>query len=247
MKNSKVVVITGGMGGIGKAIAKRLSDEGFRIFIIYNKNPKEEVDLFINSLKGAGHLASRCDITDEKLTKKILAKGEEKMGRIDIGIHCAVSSIVRKKATTISPAQFKKQFEVTTFGGLIFFQNVLLLIKKQDCGKIIGLTSSLLNSSTLESSMAGYLCAKEALSGILRDLSKELVDDKITVNAVAPLFVDTPLQRDLPETVVSFIKNRSKTNTVDEVAEVVSFLCSEKADNITGKVYPVINGEITSL
>lgn len=245
-KESKVVVISGGMGDIGMGIATKLSAEGFRIFLIYHSTPKEIVDEFIKSLAGTGHGSVACDITNEKELKKSIEQIEKEAKRIDICIHSAVSPIVRKTAETISLSEFKEQFEVTTFGGLNFFQSVIPFIKKQKESRIIGITSSVLTSDR-KSGMTGYLAAKMALTAVLKDLSFELKDNNITVNAIAPAFVKTKLHNDLPHEVLKFVSERSKVNSVEEVSETIAFLCSEGAAGITGKTYSVGNSEINPL
>ena len=238
-KNTKVAIISGGMGGIGKAIAIKLAKDGFRIFLLYHKSPKNEASSFLHSLSGSGHFGMSCDLTEEKEIRDVVMALEKQMARVDICIHTAVSPLVRKRASDIRSKDFREQFEVTTFGGLNLFQAVIPIMKKQKQGRIIGLTTSAIMSEAPISGMVGYLCAKGALQSLLHDLSLELSFHNIMVNAVAPSFVPTKLHRDLPEKVLSFIVDRTKTNTAEEVAEVVSFLCSEKADTITGLSYPV--------
>ena len=235
------------MGDIGKAVATRLAKDGMRIFLLYHKSTKNNVDTFIKSLSGSGHLALPCDLTSEKEVRYIVSKGEKKMGSLNICIHCAVGPIVRKKASDISLKDFREQFEVTTFGGLNLFQAVIPIMKKQKQGRIIALTSSAIRQDAGVSGMSGYASAKQALQAILRDLSLELSPHNIMVNAVAPSFVLTRLHKDLPEQVQTFISERTPSNTKEEVAKTISFLCSEKTNNITGKSYPVGEGQITKL
>ena len=227
------------MGGIGKAVTERLSKDGFRIGLLYHKTPKNEVGYFLQSLSGSGHLALSCDLTKEKEVFKAISEMEKQMSRIDVCIHSAVSPIVRKRASDINPKDFRDQFEVTLFGGLNLFQKILPIMKKQKQGRIIALGTSATSPSAGISGMSGYVCAKQALQGLLRELSLELFPYNIMVNTVAPTFVPTTLHKDLPEKVLSFIKDRIPTNTPEEVAEVVSFLCSQKASKLTGLSYSV--------
>jgi 3-oxoacyl-[acyl-carrier protein] reductase len=95
--------------------------------------------------------------------------------------------------------------------------------------------------------MIGYLSAKSALVGILKDLYKEVKIDRITVNAIAPEFVATSLHKDLPDKIISFLKERIPSNTPDEVADTISFLCGEETKNVTGMSYTVKKLEVTPL
>jgi 3-oxoacyl-[acyl-carrier protein] reductase len=246
-KKRRAVIISGGMGDIGKAIALKLAKDGFKIFLLYYSSSTNEVNDFLNSLSGNEHLACKCDLTIEEEVKKAVGDAENKMKGIDVCVHAAVSPIVRKRAGIIEIEDFKNQFEVTTFGGLRLFQKIIPVMRRQKEGKIIAITSGALEESNTPSGMAGYVSAKEALQSVLRELSKELLNDNIKVNAVAPGFVPTSLHNDLPKQVLSFIKERAKTVTKEEVASVVSLLCSDKLSSVTGMSYPVKEGVVRPL
>ncbi|MBA3733387.1 SDR family oxidoreductase [Patescibacteria group bacterium] len=239
---SQTVIISGGMGDVGKAIATKLSADGFKIYLLYNRTSKTEVDMFIASLSGNGHTSYKVDVTNEKEVFDVV----KKINKIDICIHCAVSPIIRKSALNITRAEFRQQFEVTAFGGLTLFQAVAAHMKINRSGKIIGLTSEVLKKDSIASGMTGYLCAKEALQGILRDLSKELSNFNISVNAISPSFIPSSLNNDLPEAIISFITERSQTNSLDEVAKLASYLCLSKVF-VTGISYKVGSEEKTPL
>jgi 3-oxoacyl-[acyl-carrier protein] reductase len=98
--------------------------------------------------------------------------------------------------------------------------------------------------------MAGYLLAKHALRGLLREWHLELASTNIVVSALAPEFLDTNLSADLPESVREFIKTRGvygSMKTVDDVARAVRYLCSEAGSAERGKVYSFEAEDITPL
>lgn len=218
----KVAILSGGMGGIGRAIAQRLAVEGKRVCVLYHKSPKAEADAFVASLPGSNHLALACDITKAEEVSVAVATAHERLGGLDIAIHAAVSPLVREKASAIDPLAFKQQFEVTAFGGLNFFQAVIPSLRAQKSGHLIGITTAALDSGAL-SGMAGYVCAKYALRGLLHELALELAPH-IRVDEIAPGFVPTGLHADLPEQVRAFITERAPGQTPGEVADMVSKL-----------------------
>ena len=244
MKN---ILISGGMGGIGRAMVSKLTEDGHRVCVLYHTTPKKEVEAFLKTLGGNGHLALVCDLTDGFAIKKTVDEALKTFEHIDVCIHAAVSKIVRKNAVTISVEEFRREFDITLFAALALFRAVIPSMKKQRSGRLIGITTSALDEGESSGAMAGYLAAKQALRATLRELSKELAPVGVMVNAIAPGFVPTTLHDDLPPQVLKFIVERTKTTTPQAVAEVASFLCSEKVASITGKSFSIGKSEPTAL
>ena len=216
----QVAVISGGMGGIGRAIAKRLAEDGLRVAVLYHRSTAKDADTFVQTLLGQGHAAFSCDITDPEQTRHVLALVHASFGSVDVCVHAAVAPLVRAKAAVIDPQSFKEQFDVTMFGGLNFFQAVIPFLLEQKSGHIIGITTAALDTET-PSGMAGYFCSKYALRGLLRELSLEL-PSTIRVDEITPGFVPTKLHADLPEVVRTFIVERTPVQTPESVADEVS-------------------------
>lgn len=171
--STPVVLISGGMGGIGRAIATRLSREGYRIALFYHNTPKTDADAFLQTLSGTGHCGFVCDITDPSALQSAVVEAHGRMGRLDVCVHAAVSPLIRKRASGIDPQDFKQQFDVTTFGGLCLFQAVTVFFQKQKRGRLIALTTAALDAPA-PSNMAGYVCAKSALRMLMRELAGNL-------------------------------------------------------------------------
>jgi len=239
---SKLIIISGGMGGIGRACAERLAHDGHALVLLYKNTPRDEVDTFLSSLPGPHqHRGFSCDITDRDAINAVIQTIEESSAGIDICIHAAVSPLVRRRISLIDPNDFRQQFEVTTFAALHFFQAVATHMKKRNAGSIIGLTTAALEPGSGPTTMAGYVCAKYALYGILREFSQDLAPNNIRVNAVAPDFIDTPLHRDLPEAARTMIRAQHDSHAISPaaVAETVAYLCTEKAKLINGRSFLV--------
>jgi 3-oxoacyl-[acyl-carrier protein] reductase len=250
MTTKPVAIISGGMGGIGQAIARMLAEKGQHICVLYHQSPRAEVEAFLSTLAPGEHLALACDITNQKEVESAVAHAFEALGGLDNVIHAAVSPLVRKKASKINPAEFREQFEVTLFGGFAFFQAAIPYLRKQKSGNIIGITTAALEPDTPQSMMAGYTVAKHALRGLLRELAAELSPMGIRVNAVAPGFVPTKLHSDLPVRALDFIKESQpskKFSTPEDVANVVSSLSTTDREGQTGFSFLVGSGEVTPL
>jgi len=219
MSAQRTAIISGGMGDIGRAIARRLAKDGFRVCVLYHTSSSEEASEFLKTLPGDSHTAFACDITNPEETHAVVDAASADMGGLQVGIHAAVAPLVRARATSIEPGRFKEQFEVTTFGGLNFFQAMVPHLRAQKTGHLVGITTAALDTDRA-SGMAGYVCAKYALRGLLRELQFEL-GPAIKVHEVAPGFVPTKLHADLPEAVRAFVLERAPIETADAVADTV--------------------------
>ncbi len=236
----KVIVVSGGMGGIGQSIVRSLAADGHVVHFLYKSTPRVAVDLFLSTLTNSQtHTAHICDICDIDAVLKTISEIILQSHHIDVCIHGAVSKLVRRRISLIAPDEFKQQFEVTAFGGLNLLQTVVAHMKKENSGSIIGITTSALEPESPPTTMAGYICAKHALRGILREFYADVSTNNIRVNAIAPDFVDTPLHDDLPPRVIEVMKGNRGTplTTPDDIATLCSHLCSEEAESVTGRTF----------
>jgi 3-oxoacyl-[acyl-carrier protein] reductase len=232
-----LVVISGGMGGVGKRLAQRLATEGMIVCLLYYSQDKNVVDAFLETLPGDGHLAFSCDIRDAHATARLIATIEETHGAVEVCIHAAVPKLVRQHASTITPAEFAEQFSVTVFGALHLFQSVAEYMRERKTGVLIGFTTKAIEAGAAPTKMAGYVCAKYALRGLLRELYFDLAKDGIRVNAIAPDFLDTGLHSDLPRLVVDFLKRgvvASDEESFAAISDVVVDLIRNKNEERNG-------------
>lgn len=236
------VVISGGLGSIGRASAVLLAKQGFEVHVLYHETPRQEVESFMRSLHSGDHGAYECDLTSQSSVSDAIGKVAQKREGIDICIHAAVSPLIRKRITAIDPYDFKDQFEVSVFGALHLFQAVVPHMRSQGQGRLIGLTTAALLPDYPPTTMSGYICAKHALRGLLKEFLYDVSNLSITVNAVAPDFVHTDLHKDLPDRAIDFLRDlRSdkKLATSEDVAKVIAHICSPQTAAITGMTFPV--------
>ena len=238
------IILSGSMGGIGSAIAQMLAHNGAQLGLLYHSTSTEEVTSFVASLEGVGHIAVQTDLSNSESAAAAASKCIEALDGVDICIHAATSKIVRKRASDISPEDFKREFDVGVFGAFNLFHAIIPYFKEQKSGSIIAITSAGIEEGSVTGPMAGYLAAKHALRGLLRDLSQELSSAHIMVNAVAPGFVDTPLHEDLPDRVRDFMRERASVSAED-VALVVKDVLSSV--DVTGMSYSVPGGQLKPL
>ena len=244
-----IALISGGMGGIGKAVARKLATNGNKIILLLHKDSPEILD-FLSTLNGKGHSHFMCDVSDDIKTESVVAQIIKENGNIDILVHCAIDPIVRKSTLDMSTFQFRGQFEAGLFGGFNLFSQVGKHMRENKKGVIIGITTTAILPDANPGNMAGYISAKFALRGLLRELARTLSPYNVRVNAVAPSFVQTKLNSDLPERIIDFVKEQNpngKIVTPEDVAEVISLICSPNGESINGLMLPVIFGETVKL
>lgn len=244
-----IAVISGGMGGIGKATATSLASKGFTVIILAHKD-SPDINHFLSTLTGTGHSYYICDVSKEKEVLNVIEKIIDINKNIDIFIHSAVDPIIRKSALNMSSEEFRSQFETGLFGGFNLFSKIGNIMKNQKSGLIIGITTKAIEQNMNPGNMAGYVSSKFALRGLLRELYRELSKYNVKVNAVSPDFVPTKLNSDLPERLIDFVKEMSpdkKITSPEDVADTICFLCSKEADNINGISISVLKKEQTKL
>ncbi|MGO8964430.1 SDR family NAD(P)-dependent oxidoreductase [Mycobacterium sp.] len=233
----KTAVVTGGASGIGRAVAERLRKDGLRVAVI-DLSPTE--DEF-------GHIA---DVTDRAQVDTAVAAIREQFGPILVLVNAAgVEGF--QKFSTMTFQQWSKVIDVNLNGVFHTTQAVLPDMVEAGWGRIVNISSSSTHSG--QPFMAHYVAAKSAVNGLTKSLALEYGPRGITVNAVPPGFVDTPMLRSaesrhlLGGTVEDHI-NRTPVRRVgrpEDIAAACAFFVSDEASYITGQILGVNGGRNT--
>jgi NAD(P)-dependent dehydrogenase (short-subunit alcohol dehydrogenase family) len=246
----KTAIISGGCGGLGQVIGKKLSEDGFNVVALYYATPREKAEAAINTFAAGNHTAIPCDLRDASSVVKILTEIKVAYAQLDAYIHAAVDPILRKNILEMDDVELDEQLRVGFWGGFHFLKAAALSTTANNPGTIIGILSRVVQPDAPRARMAGYAIGKYALRGLLKELYHELASLPITVNAIAPDFMDTPLNADLPPAVRTFITERIPTKGIastEEAARAVSFLCSDQGKAINGKIFSFNPEEIHAL
>ena len=224
--HDKVIIVSGGAGGIGAEVSKRLESEGARVVI---------ADLTVP--RGGSTVAIACDITKPEQCEFVAQAAIDQFGRVDGMVNCAgVSS--PHDSLTLPPADWARMVDVQLNGAFYFAQACAKRMVESGGGSIVFITST--NAEAAFPRRAAYCCAKAGVAMLTKVLAIEWANQGIRVNAVGPAYVATEMtQRNIAAGNVNEaqIKGRIPLGRLAQpadVADAVSFLLSEKASFITG-------------
>ena len=241
MENKKVALITGASRGIGKAIAIELAKNNMNIVINFNNDGEDALHVVEEIKKfGVESIAVKADVSSFDDCSAMIEVVKKKFGYLDILVNNA-GTLSDKTLKNMTNDQWDMVIKTNLYGTYNVTKNALILIK--DGGRIINISSIV--GITGNFGQTNYAASKAGIIGFTKSLAKELGKRRITVNAVAPGFIETIMTKGMP-----FIRRRimlamiplGRTGTPEDVANLVSFLASDRAEYITGEVISIDGG-----
>lgn len=245
MLKDKCAIITGGGRGIGKAIALKLAEAGANIVINYRNSEKEAIEL-VNEIeaKGAQALLVQADISSFEQCDKLIKSAQERFGKIDILVNNAGITkdtlLLRMKEE-----DFDKVIQTNLKGTFNCIKHCSAVMLRQKYGRIINISSVI--GLVGNAGQANYAASKAGIIGLTKAVAKELGSRGITVNAVAPGFIDTDMTEVLSEKIKDSLMDNiplKRLGNPSDVANLVAFLASDEAGYITGQVINVDGGMV---
>lgn len=241
--DKKVALITGASRGIGRAVAKRLAQEDMHIAINYCRSPKyaEEVCEEIIAQGGSAQ-AFAGDVSQASAVNDMIAAISDQWGSIDVLVNNA--GVLRDNyLMMMSDDQWDEVINTNLRGTFLTTRAVVKGMMMKRAGSIINMVS--ISGLIGTPGQANYAASKGAVISMTRSLAKELSRYKITVNAIAPGFVETEMIEDMNEKIIKeHIKNipMGRIGKPEEIAELAAFLSSEKNSYITGQTIAIDGG-----
>lgn len=235
-------LITGASRGIGRAVAERLARDGYIVIINYHSNTAaaEETKTAIEAAGGQAELLP-FDVADGKAAEAALTAWENAHEGEHISVLVNNAGIRRDGLMVfMSEEDWHDVMRTTTEGFYYITHCVLGGMLRARKGRIVNITS--ISGVSGLPGQVNYSAAKAALIGATKALSKEVAARKVTVNAVAPGFIATDMTADLDEAELKKTIPAGRFGQPNEVAALVSFLCSDEAAYITGQVINIAGG-----
>ena len=233
-------LVTGGSGGIGAAICRRLAADGRQVLVHAHRN-LEAARALAAQIGAAGGSAEALafDVTDAQAARAaleaVLERGPVQILVNNAGIHDDAAF------PGMSERQWRSVIEVSLHGFFNVTQPLLLPMIRTRWGRVVSMSS--VSAQAGNRGQVNYAAAKGALISATRALALELGKRGVTVNAVAPGLVDTAMSAGaFPDDVVRRLVPLQRAGTAEEVAELVAFLASERAAYITGQTIPINGG-----
>lgn len=245
MLKGKVAVVTGASRGIGRAVALRMAEEGATVVINYNGSA-ERAESVRREIEEMGGTASvyQCDVSDFSACERFFQDVINQYGRLDILVNNA--GITRDGLLMkMSEEDFDQVVDTNLKGCFLCIRFVSRQMLKQRSGRIINMTS--VSGVAGNAGQANYSASKAGVIGLTKAVAKELASRHITVNAIAPGFIETDMTDVLSDNVKEEAVKQIPLGSFgkpEDIANLAVFLASEKASYITGQVIHVDGGMV---
>jgi 3-oxoacyl-[acyl-carrier protein] reductase len=237
----QVAVVTGGTSGLGLAIAKRLHAEGaFVVIFDFNPNAFSQV---------AGQLGNHgtcleVDVTSEVRVQAAVERVLAERGRIDVLVNSAgVTGKTNIKSHEVDLNDFDFVMRANVYGSFLTAKHILPAMLRQKYGRILHIAS--IAGKEGNAGMLAYSASKAAVIGMTKVQGKEYAEAGITINALAPAVIQTPMVDALPEAQVKYMTDKipmKRCGSLDEVAAIAAFIVSRETSFTTGFTFDLTGG-----
>ena len=236
--NGQVAVVTGAASGLGLAIATRLYAGGAQVALLdLNQAPN----------LGDGAVAFTLDLTNEASVLDVINQVGEKFGRIDLLVNSAgITGQTNIKTHEVATDDLRRVFEVNFMASFYTSRAVLPWMLKRNYGRILHIAS--VAGKEGNAGMLAYSASKAAVIGMTKVQGKEYAETGITINALAPAVIQTPMVDAMPEAQVKYMTDKipmKRCGTLDEIAHMAQFIVSPETGFTTGFTFDMTGGRAT--
>ncbi len=240
----QVAIVTGAASGLGLEIATRLSGEGVRLALV-DKNEEK-----LNNIRAqfAGETETfETDITDEADVRQMVEKVAARYGRIDILVNSAgITGNTNIKSHEVDTENLSMVMSVNFMGSFYTSKHTLPWMLKRNYGRILHIAS--IAGKEGNAGMLAYSASKAAVIGMTKVQGKEYAETGITVNALAPAVIKTPLLEGMPQEQIKYMTDKipmKRCGSLEEVANIVTYIVSPQNSFTTGFVFDLSGGRAT--
>ncbi|MBB6448625.1 3-oxoacyl-[acyl-carrier protein] reductase [Geomicrobium halophilum] len=246
--DGKIAWVTGSSTGIGRAAALRLAEKGANVIVHCNHSLEETKELSkeIERL-GRQSLIVQGDVADKTQVDQMVEQVQNKFGRLDILVNNAGSMVGRARLEDLNEDLWDRIMNVNLKSVYFVTKAAIPLLKRQDVGKVINVTSVAARNGGGLGALA-YAASKGGVSTLTRGMAKDLVEYGIRVNAIAPGIITTPFHEQFtsPEMMEKMVGQipLGRAGTPEETVGSILFLASDEADYLTGEIIEVNGGQL---
>mgnify|MGYP003577124745 FL=1 len=234
----QVAVVTGAASGLGLAIARRLHDQGAQVALL-DLNQAPEI--------GERAVSFPVDLTNEDAVVNVVNQVGERFGRIDILVNSAgITGQTNIKSHEVSTEDLRLVFEVNFMASFFTARAVVPWMLKRNYGRILHIAS--VAGKEGNAGMLAYSASKAAVIGMTKVQGKEYAETGITINALAPAVIQTPMVDAMPEAQVKYMTDKipmKRCGTLDEIAHMAEFIVSPGTGFTTGFTFDMTGGRAT--
>jgi NAD(P)-dependent dehydrogenase (short-subunit alcohol dehydrogenase family) len=240
-------IVTGGASGIGAAVAERLASEGARVCLI--DTDVEQLRQQSDRMAAVGGLVffRQASVCNEHEVALAITEVVDRWERLDVLVHSAgIVGATGVNAADYPVAEFRRVLDVNLTGSFIVCQYALPPMVKRQYGRILLLAS--MAGKDGNPGMAGYVASKAGVIGLVKGLGKEYACQGITINALAPAVIATPMNAATDAGVIRQLMEKipmKRFGTVAEAAAIACWICSEEASFNTGAIFDLSGGRAT--
>jgi 2-dehydro-3-deoxy-L-rhamnonate dehydrogenase (NAD+) len=236
-------IITGGASGIGLTTARRILAEGGKVTLWDVDQAKlDAATAELGPLSGA----TRLDITDPAAVERAAEQAETAMGRIDVLVCSAGVAGMNALVLDYPIDEWKRVFDVNVNGLFYCNRSVARLMRARGYGRIVNIAS--IAGKEGNPAASAYSASKAAVIGLTKSLGKELAKDGVSVNAVTPATIETPMLDQVSPAHIAYMRSKipmERFGTVDEAAALICWLASRECSFSTGAVFDLSGGRAT--
>jgi len=242
--NEQVAIVTGAASGLGLAIAKKLHADGAHVALL---------DLNADALQtaakevGENALTFAIDLTKQDQVESVVSQVAERFGRIDILVNSAgVTGATNIKSHEVETANLRFVFDVNFMASFFTARAVLPWMLKRNYGRILHIAS--VAGKEGNAGMLAYSASKAAVIGMTKVQGKEYAETGITVNALAPAVIQTPMVDAMPPEQVKYMTDKipmKRCGTLEEIAHMAAFIVSRGTAFTTGFTFDMTGGRAT--
>jgi NAD(P)-dependent dehydrogenase (short-subunit alcohol dehydrogenase family) len=237
----QIAVVTGGTSGLGLAIAQRLHAEGaFVVVLDFNPNTFPGVAAKL----GSRGICLEVDVTSEVRVQAAMERVLAERGRIDVLVNSAgVTGKTNIKSHEVELSDFDFVMKTNVYGSFLTTKYALPAMLRQKYGRILHIAS--IAGKEGNAGMLAYSASKAAVIGMAKVQGKEYAETGVTINALAPAVIQTPMVEAMPEPQVKYMTDKipmKRCGTLEEVAAMASFIVSREASFTTGFTFDLTGG-----